>query len=188
MSSPNEGSPPISRRDLFGGAISAAALAAAFGGPASTASAAPATAAAPSGKQYTFRKSINLWAFPYPQKLTLEQCLQLAKDAGFDGIELNYDLDNDLSPKNGTRHFESIRRLAERIGIAISGVCSFLYWPYPLTSNDSAKRTRGLELGGLMAQCAHDLGTENLLVVPGAGEVVVEGWVDKPGSYKITPA
>jgi polysaccharide biosynthesis/export protein len=27
----------------------------------------------------------------------------------------------------------------------------------------------------------------DMLVVPGAGEVVVEGWVDKPGSYKITP-
>ena len=27
----------------------------------------------------------------------------------------------------------------------------------------------------------------DMLVVPGAGEVVVQGWVDKPGSYKITP-
>ena len=27
----------------------------------------------------------------------------------------------------------------------------------------------------------------DMLVVPGAGEVVVEGWVDKPGSYRITP-
>ena len=49
------------------------------------------------------KKSINLWAFPYPQKMTLGHCLQLAKDAGFDGIELNYDLESDLSPKAGTR-------------------------------------------------------------------------------------
>jgi sugar phosphate isomerase/epimerase len=34
--------------------------------------------------------------------MNLEECLRLAKDAGFDGIELNYDLDNDLSPKSGT--------------------------------------------------------------------------------------
>ena len=47
------------------------------------------------------KKSINLWAFPYPGRMTLRECLQLAKDAGFDGIELNYDLDNDLSPKSG---------------------------------------------------------------------------------------
>ncbi|MCA9051924.1 MAG: sugar phosphate isomerase/epimerase, partial [Planctomycetaceae bacterium] len=43
-----------------------------------------------------------------------------------------------------------------------------LFWPYPLTSNDPAERARGMELAGLMTQAAHDLGTTNLLVVPGA--------------------
>jgi len=119
-------------------------------------------------KKYPFKKSINLWAFPYPERMNLEQCLKLAKDAGFDGIELNYDLDNDLSPKNGTKEFLAIRRMAEKIGIAISGVCSFLFWPYPLSSNDPMKRARGLELAGKIAACAADLGTENVLVVPGA--------------------
>ncbi len=114
------------------------------------------------------KKSINLWAFPYPERMTLQECLQLAKDAGFDGIELNYDLDNDLSPKAGTREFHAIRRRADQIGIAISGLCSFLFWPYPLTSNDPQKRARGLELAGKMTEAAHDLGIENLLVVPGA--------------------
>jgi hexulose-6-phosphate isomerase len=37
-----------------------------------------------------------------------------------------------------------------------------------MTSNDTAQRTRGLELAGLMLEAAHELGTENLLVVPGA--------------------
>jgi len=119
-------------------------------------------------KKYAFKKSINLWAFPYPERMTLEQCLQLAKDAGFDGIELNYDLDNDLSPKNGAKEYAAIRRTADKIGIAISGVCSFLFWPYPLSSNDPMKRARGLELAGKIAECAADLGTENVLVVPGA--------------------
>src|SRR5947209_10408254 len=96
-------------------------------------------------KKYPFRKSINLWAFPYPDKMSLEQCLQLAKDAGFDGIELNYDLDSDLSPKAGPKEFAAIRQTAEKIGIAISGLCSFLFWPYPLSSNDPAKRGRGME-------------------------------------------
>lgn len=119
-------------------------------------------------KSYPMKKSINLWAFPFPQQMSLEACFKLAKDAGFDGIELNYDLDSELSPKSGTREFESIRKLADRIGIAISGLCSFLFWPYPLTANDPARRARGIELAGKMAQAAHDLGTDNLLVVPGA--------------------
>lgn len=119
-------------------------------------------------KRYDMKKSINLWAFPYPDRMSLRECLQLAKDAGFDGIELNYDLDNDLSPKSGTKEFEAIRKEADRIGIQISGLCSFLFWPYPLVSNDVAKRERGFELAGKMTQAAHDLGVGNLLVVPGA--------------------
>ena len=98
----------------------------------------------------------------------LRECLQLAKDAGFDGIELNYDLDNDLSPKAGPKELQAMRKMADQIGIAISGLCSFLFWPYPLTSNDPVKSARGLELAGLMAQAARELGVENLLVVPGA--------------------
>lgn len=27
-----------------------------------------------------------------------------------------------------------------------------------------------------------------MLLIPSAGQVLVEGWVEKPGSYKITPA
>jgi L-ribulose-5-phosphate 3-epimerase len=121
-----------------------------------------------SPKRHNVRKSINLWAFPYPQRMNLRECLQLAKDAGFDGIELNYDLENDLSPKSGAKEYAAIRKLADQIGIQISGLCSFLFWPYPLTSNDESKRTRGLELAGLIGQAAHDLGVENVLVVPGA--------------------
>jgi hexulose-6-phosphate isomerase len=119
-------------------------------------------------KRYDMKKSINLWAFPYPDRMTLRECLQLAKDAGFDGIELNYDLENDLSPKSGTKEYEAIRKAAEDIGIAISGVCSFLFWPFSPAANDAKVRQRGLELATKMIEAAHDLGTENLLVVPGA--------------------
>jgi hexulose-6-phosphate isomerase len=155
----------VSRRSW----ISALAGAAAFGASAAAGGvqAQAATTATPA-KRYDFKKSINLWAFPYPQKMSLEQCLRLAKDAGFDGIELNYDLESELSPKSGTKEFTAIRKLCDEIGIAVSGLCSFLFWPYPMTSNDPAKRARSLELAGLMTQAAHDLGTENLLVVPGA--------------------
>ncbi len=122
----------------------------------------------PARRKYKMKKSINLWAFPYPDKMSLRQCLELAKDAGFDGIELNYDLDSELSPKSGTKEFVQIRQMAEKIGLEISGLCSFLFWPYPLTSNDPVERAKGMELAAKMTQAAHDLGTENLLVVPGA--------------------
>ncbi|MBI1917762.1 MAG: sugar phosphate isomerase/epimerase [Planctomycetes bacterium] len=165
---PNDPVPPsrpVTRRAALCSALATA------GAAATVAGAAPATKADPrraSPKRYDMKKSINQWAFPYPSRMTLRECLQLAKDAGFDGIELNYDLDNDLSPKAGAKELRAIRKMAEDIGIAISGVCSFLFWPYSLTSNSAAQRARGLELAGLMLEAAHELGTENLLVVPGA--------------------
>lgn len=156
----------LSRRDALKSAL-AVAGAAAISSPLLAAEARP-DARRASPKRYDMKKSINLWAFPYPERMNLKECLQLAKDAGFDAIELNYDLDNDLSPGAGTREYTEIRKLADKIGIQISGLCSFLFWPYPLSSNDATKRERGLELAGKIGQCAHDLGVENVLVVPGA--------------------
>ena len=131
----------LSRRSVISAALAAAGGAQAFG----QARPAPRRPRRPPGATSrsdvtTCAKAINLWAFPYPDKMSLEQCLQLAHDAGFDAIELNYDLENDLSPKSGTKEFMAIRKMAERIGIEISGVCSFLFWPYPMTSNDPAIR------------------------------------------------
>jgi len=121
-----------------------------------------------SPRRFNMKKSINLWAFPYPERMTLRECLQLAKNAGFDGIELNYDLENDLSPRATAKELRAIRAMADKIGIAISGVCSFLFWPYPLSSNDAKNRARGLELARQMIAAASELGTDNLLCVPGA--------------------
>jgi hexulose-6-phosphate isomerase len=160
--------PQVSRRSALIGALAAGGAAALGPDAAAQAPKAGPDARRASPKRYEMKKSINLWAFPYPQRMTLKECLQLAKDAGFDGIELNYDLESDLSPKATTKDLQAIRKTAADIGIAVSGLCSFLFWPYSLTSNDAATRARGLELATKMAQAAHELGTENLLVVPGA--------------------
>jgi hexulose-6-phosphate isomerase len=137
-------------------------------GVAAAESAAPADDLRGSPKSYPMKKSINLWAFPYPGRMSLRDCLRLARDAGFDGIELNYDLENDLSPKASPVQLRAIRKMADEIGIAISGLCSFLYWPYSLTDNDPARRARGQELAGLMIDAAHELGTSNLLTIAGS--------------------
>ena len=160
----------LTRRQALKASALAAAAAAVLGRTTNaTAAAKPASDDRRSSpRRHNVKKSINLWAFPYPQRMNLEECLRLAKRAGFDGIELNYDLENDLSPKSGTKEFQEIRRLADKVGIEISGLCSFLFWRYPLTSNDPEKRSRGLELAGKIGQAAHDLGVENVLVVPGA--------------------
>ena len=125
---------------------------------------------------HKMKKSINLWAFPYPGQWTLKECLKFAKDAGFEGVELNLDLEGELSVRSKPAQLAEIRRWAERARIEISGVCSFLFWPYSMTSNDCDQRTKGIEMAELMIQAAKLLGTENVLVVPGA---VFAPWVEK---------
>lgn len=155
----------ISRRSAIKSSILAAGAAALA--PGQMAAARP-SKPRPDQRRYDMKKSINLWALPYPEQMTLEECLETVADAGFEGVELNFDLESDLSPDASTSDLHEIRDMAERVGLEISGLCSFLFWPYPLTSNDPEKRARGLELAEMMTRAAHELGTDNLLVVPGA--------------------
>ena len=122
----------------------------------------------PEKRRYDMKKSINLWAFPYPDKMSLKDCFQLAKDAGFDGVEVNFALEGEFSAESGVEEIRDIRKMAEKIGIGISGVCSFLYWPYSLTDNDPRKRKKGMQLALQMIEAARLLGTDNLLTIAGA--------------------
>jgi hexulose-6-phosphate isomerase len=128
-----------------------------------------------SRRRYDMRKSINMWAFPYPDRWSLKECLQLAKEAGFDGVELNFALEGEFSAKSSAADIKQIRLLAETIGIEVSGVCSFLYWPYSMTHNDPVRRAKGIELALQMIDAAQRLETDNLLVVPGA---VYAPWIE----------
>lgn len=122
----------------------------------------------PRQRRYDMKKSINLWAFPYPDQWTLKECFEIAKDAGFDGVEINFNLEGEFSAESSEAEIRAIAKLAQDVGIAISGVCSFLYWPYSLTQNDPQRRNRGMELARKMIRAAQLLEIENLLVVPGA--------------------
>lgn len=167
----SEGFPRLARRELlamsatFGSGFLAAQGLISQADAAELAQKKPAT---PAGKKYPFKKSINLWAFPYPDRMSLKECFELAADAGFDGVEVNYNLEGELSAESSEADLKAIGNMARKAGVEISGVCSFLFWPYPLTSNDAERRAKGGELSIKMIHAAMALGTENLLVVPGA--------------------
>jgi L-ribulose-5-phosphate 3-epimerase len=163
---------PLSRREVlaytaaFGSAFLAAQGLAAD--EAGTKEPAPAAPRRQPGKKYDMKKSINLWALPYPQRMTLKECFQLCKEAGFDAVELNYADEGEISPKASPADLKAIGALARQTGLDVSGVCSFLFWPYSLTHEDPKRRQKGLELATAIIHAAPLLGTENVLVVPGA--------------------
>ena len=123
------------------------------------------------------KKSINLWACPYPDKWSLKECFQIARDAGFDAVEPNFNLEGEFSAESSDDEIRAMKRMADDVGIEISGVCSFLFWPYSMSHPDAERRDKGIELAGRMAEAAALLGTDNLLVVPGA---VYAPWLEDP--------
>ncbi len=147
QTSRNSSSPHLGRRELLGytAAFGAGVLAQQFGGKKAAADdTKPRPARREAAKQYAMKKSINLWAFPYPQQWSLQECFELAKDAGFDGVEINFDLEGEFSAESSDAQIKEIGRLARNAGIAVSGVCSFLFWPYAFSNNDPQKRQKGL--------------------------------------------
>lgn len=169
----------LSRRELLGySAAFGPAFLAARGLIAEEQPSAAAVAVKAPAKRYDMKKSINLWALPYPQKMTLKECFQLCKDAGFEGVEVNFDLTGDLSAESSEADIKKIGEMARQIGLEISGVCSFLFWPYAFTHQDPERRKKGVELAGQMIKAARLLGTDNLLIVPGS---VYAPWIpDEP--------
>lgn len=159
----------LDRREAlaYSAAFGTSLLAAATMAPAATA-AHPQRRPSPDKRRYQMKKSINLWAFPYPDCWSLKDCFELAADAGFDGVEINFDLEGEFSAESSEQQIRDVRRLADRVGIAISGVCSFLFWPYSMTHNDPEIRAKGIRLAEKMIEATALLEIDNLLVVPGA--------------------
>ena len=90
----------LDRRQLLSyAAFAPVAAGAATSGAASSETASTADSSlARASKRYSMKKSINLWAFPYPSKMNLRQCLELAKRAGFEveDVMVSFDGHTDL--------------------------------------------------------------------------------------------
>ena len=114
------------------------------------------------------KKSISFWSF---NGKTAAQAMQLAKDAGFDGIELTLDAAGDLTMDTTDEQVLALKQTAERIGIALPSVASSLYWAYSFTSDDAAEREQAHNVAVRQLHIAKLLGADTILVVPGSVSV-----------------
>lgn len=90
------------------------------------------------------KKSISYWSF---SGKNVFEAMRLAKDAGFDGIELTLDAEGDVTMETAPEKLAEIRRAAEEIGIALPSVASSLYWAYSFTSDDPEEREKAASGG-----------------------------------------
>src|SRR5438132_4135005 len=83
---------------------------------------------------------INRWTLP--PALSLAECFQMAKRAGFDSIEINIAEDGELTLESSEESVRGLVRSAGEAGIRLSSLSTGLGWKYPLGSPDAAIREK----------------------------------------------
>lgn len=117
------------------------------------------------------KKGISIWSFAEPD---LRKCMEIAKDAGFDGIELALDETGPVSLESTKEDILKVKAMADEIGLELYSVASGLYWTYNYTSGVEANRTKAKEITKKQLEVASWLGCDTILVVPGAVEVAFD--------------
>jgi L-ribulose-5-phosphate 3-epimerase len=111
------------------------------------------------------KKGINLWCFP--SEWTIEKKIKVAKQAGFQGIELNIEQNGYLTVEATNQQLIEIKNLVERHHMEITSISSNLFWQFSLTSNNREERQRAIEIIKTMVDIASFLSVSTILVVPG---------------------
>jgi len=111
------------------------------------------------------KKGISIWSF---SQASLETCFQLAKKAGFDGVEVALAETGEINLKSTKEEIVKIKESAQKAGIELYSLASGLYWTYNYTASDSAVREKAKEITKKQLQIASWLGCDTILVVPGA--------------------
>lgn len=114
----------------------------------------------------TIKKGINIWSFD--QSLSIEDCMKMAKDTGFEGIELALAAKGPLSMESTDAQAEGIRAAAEDIGLQINALATGLYWQYSLTSDREDIRGKAMAVARREMEIGKLLGADTVMVCPGA--------------------
>ena len=114
------------------------------------------------------KKSINIWSFVGKSN---KQAMKLAKDAGFEGIELALGSEGEITMTSADEELLGIKAYAEELGIRIPSLSSGLCWASSLTANDPQERQRAFDMVVRQLYCAKMIGAETILVIPGSVSV-----------------
>ena len=114
----------------------------------------------------SIRKGINIWSFD--QSLSMQTCMEMARDAGFEGIELALAATGPLSMESTDAQIVSIREMAQNAGLCINALATGLYWQYSLTSDRADIRQKAMEVARREMEIGKLLGADTVMVCPGA--------------------
>lgn len=112
------------------------------------------------------KKAINIWSFKAGTSVT--SCLEIAKTAGFDGIELALNETGEVSLTSTEKELLEIKKYAQDTEIELPSLATGLYWSYSLTSESKLIRDKAKSIVKKQLEMAAVIGADTILVVPGA--------------------
>jgi len=112
------------------------------------------------------KKGINVWSFK--AGTTIRECISLAKEAAFDGIELALDETGEIGLHSNEKTLLEIKKYAAEAGMELPSLATGLYWSYGLTSENKITREKAKSIVKKQLETAAVLGADTILVVPGA--------------------
>jgi len=111
------------------------------------------------------RKAITLRMFP-PEMNALSR-VELARDAGYEGVEINLEPGQEYTLESSESEFARLRSEIEARGMCVSAVYDREQWHHPMTSQNRATRERCQAIIEGLARAASTLGADVVLVAPG---------------------
>jgi L-ribulose-5-phosphate 3-epimerase len=126
------------------------------------------------------KKGISYWSFQggLEGKADIAAGLKEAKAAGYDSVELALPGGN-LNFDSDEKACQDVAKLAKSIGIEISSVATGVYWGSSLTASKADVRKDAIQYTKKMAQIARWLGTDAVLVIPGAVDIFFDASSEK---------
>jgi L-ribulose-5-phosphate 3-epimerase len=112
------------------------------------------------------KKSISIWSF-YGD-WDLKQKLQIAKDAGFEGFEIDVSGNGPITLDSTEADLDNIAEQAADIGITLSGVATGMYWEFNPASAKEDTRAMARQILEKQIRTAAHLKIDTILVVPGS--------------------
>lgn len=112
------------------------------------------------------KKGINIWSFK--EGTSIADAAKLAKQAGFEGIELSLNETGELGLQATDKEIREVKAAVEDAGLEIAGLATGLYWSYSMTSEDASVRQKAVDVGKKQLETAAALGVDAILVIPGA--------------------
>jgi hexulose-6-phosphate isomerase len=93
--------------------------------------------------------------------------LALAKQYGFEGIEINLEPNTEITLESSDRDLARLLLLVKSFDLKVSGVYSRTQWYYPISSLKSEVRVAGRKIITTIISAAEILECDTVLVIPG---------------------